>query len=122
MQPLNMPPPCVFLERVGTSPTAWKPQARGGWESGAAARNEVHLQLLLAVLALSSGAVDFLAAHLPLEVKFGRNLHKSDVGLGPECVGCYLCGPSLLFCKHPPGGRDHSVAWVMPEHHPAPTA
>lgn len=42
--------------------------------SRAAARNEVRLQLLLAVLALSSGAVDFLAAHLPLEVKFRGNL------------------------------------------------
>ena len=44
------------------------------WESGAAARNEVRLQRLLAVLALSPGAVDFLAARLPLEVKFRGNL------------------------------------------------
>ena len=45
---------------------------------------QLEMKLLLAVLALSSGAVDFLAAHLPLEVKFGRNLRKSQVGLGPE--------------------------------------
>ena len=122
MQPLNMPPRCIFLERVDASPTAWKPQARGAQESGAAAGNEVHLQLLLVVLALSSGAVDFPAAHLLLEVKFRGNRRKSQIGLGPECVGCYLCGPSLLFCKHPPGGGDPSVGWVMPEYHPTPTA
>lgn len=79
-QLLKGPLPCVFWEMAHHLETL----ARSARELGIAARK------------VSLCVVDFDVAHLPLKVNFMGNLYKSKIELELECVGCYLCDPSLL--------------------------